>query len=447
MIIINKVGDLFKGNALRAQLLRGGLGSIAVMASQAMLTFGVAVVLARVLGPEGYGIYSFALAIVMLIAIPAQVGVPQLIIRETAKAQASNSWGLIRGLWRWGNITVLLLSLLSLFLLTGLIFFTDLGGDGDRLETLTIGIILIPIIALGNVRGACLRGLRKVVHGQLPEGVIRPASLLLLVGVWFLLVGADEGIEAQTAMGFYVAAALVAFLSGAYLLRLYKPTQLINKPEPIYKSLDWRKAVIPLALIAGLQLINNFADLIILGLFRSDDEVGIYRAVSQLSLLVVFGLQAINQVLHPYFARLHAQEDKLRLQRLVTISSRLILLLALLPFLVFLFVGNSVLEIIFGTSYAQGAVALAILAAGQLANAAFGSVGALLNMTGHERDTMRGMIFAMGANVILNVILIPLYGMNGAATATALSYFLWNAILRHYVQKRLSIESAAFVKV
>lgn len=441
--MIQRAFQHFSGDSLRAQLLRGGLGSLSIKAGQALIAFAMAVLLARMLGPEGYGVYSFALAIIMLTAIPAQVGVPQLVVRETAKVQASGNYGLMRGLWRWANLAVAIFSALALIVVGGIVWFTDIGGDSARVATLNFGIALIPIIGLANVRGACLRGLRRVVQGQLPESIIRPAVHLFLILTWTIWVVEDQ-LTPQVAMEFYIVAATLAFGLGAWLLHLARPSQLNERPAPEYELSNWRKAAIPLGLITGLHLVNSYADLIILGLFRPDDDVGIYRAVSQLALLIIFGLQAINQVLHPHFARLYAQGDKDRLQRLVTTSARAILALALLPFLAFLFFGANILQLIFGPGYALGAAALVILAIGQLANAAFGSVGALLNMTGHEQDTMRGMLIAMGGNVALNFILVPTYGMNGAAIATTLSYLLWNAVLRYFVRKRLSIESTAF---
>ena len=441
--VLFRVGGLFKGQSLRAQLIRGGAGSLMIKFGNALLAFAVAVVMARTLGPEGYGVYSFALAIIMMVAIPAQIGVPQLIVRETAKAQASGNFGLMRGLWRWGNVAVAILSALGLVMVGSAILFTDIGGEGARAATLTIGIALIPVIALANVRGACLRGLRKVVKGQLPESIIRPALLLALLLVW-KGGGIEDGLSPQRAMVFYMVAAIFAFLAGWGLLYRSRPAELRARPAAEYQLLAWRKAVIPLGLIAGLHLINGYADLIILGFYRPDDDIGIYRAVSQLALLIIFGLQAINQVLHPHFARLYTNRELDRLQHLVTTSARVVLVLALFPFCVFLFIGEEILSFVFGSEYAVGTIALVLLSFGQLANAAFGSVGALLNMTGHERDTVRGMLVAMVVNVALNFVLVPVYGINGAAIATAISYLLWNAVLRYFVRKRLCIESAAF---
>lgn len=441
-----RLRGLVSGDGLRAQLLRGGIGSLAIKAGHTVLAFAVAVVLARTLGPEGYGVYSFALAILMLTAIPAQVGVPQLIIRETAKAQVAENYGLMRGLWRWGNIAVALFSLAALLVVGGILLLTEIGGDGARVATLTVGIALIPLIALANVRGACLRGLRKVVQGQLPESIIRPALLLALVGIWAAFFVPEEGMTAQQAMGLYVTAAVIAFGIGVWLLRRARPAELSEKPEPIYESGAWRKAVIPLALITGLQLINNYADLLILGIFRSDEEVGIYRAVFQLVILVIFGLQAINKVMQPHFARLYRQGQQERLQKLATASARAILAMALPPAAMFLVVGGDLLAWIFGDAFRAGALALSLLALGQLSNAGMGSVGILLNMTGNERDTMRGTAVAAAANLMMNLVLVPPFGMAGAATASALTLLLWNLLLRHSVKKRLGLETLAVSK-
>lgn len=442
--MIDSVQKLISGPGLRAQLLRGGVGSLSVKVAHALLAFSLAVVLARTLGPEGYGVYSFALAIIMLAAIPAQVGVPQLVVRETAKAQATGNYGLMRGLWRWGNSAVAIFSALALAIVGGIVWFTDVGGDGARVATLTVGIALIPIIALANVRGACLRGLRKVVQGQLPESITRPALLLLFVLVWGTWFVEDE-LTPQMAMGFYVLGALLAFIVGAWLLRRSRPAELGHRPTAEYQSSAWRKAVIPLGMIAGLQLVNNYADLIILGIFRTDEEVGIYRAAFQTALFVIFGLQALNQVLQPHFARLYNQGDMAKLQRLVTASARAILVLALPPVAVIMLFATELLGWLFGDQFGAGGVALAILAAGQLVNAGMGSGGMLLNMTGHERDTLRGIAVAAVCNIALNFTLIPSFGMAGAAAANALSLIIWNVLLRALVYRRLGIEACSVI--
>src|SRR5699024_3562617 len=93
----------FKGKSLKSTLMRGGIVTIAIKVLGLGFSLLTAIVLARVLGPEQYGIYSYVLAIVSILAIPAMFGLPSLIVRETAKAEVKQEWGKMRGLWFWAN--------------------------------------------------------------------------------------------------------------------------------------------------------------------------------------------------------------------------------------------------------------------------------------------------------------------------------------------------------
>lgn len=433
------------GVSFRQQLLRGSVGSIAVKVTGTAIGFALAVVLARLLGPEGYGTYAFVLALLSLLAIPAQAGLPQLMVRETAKTEAREQWGLMRGLWRWGNGFVALFSAVMIVVGALLLWFGEPWLSEARWQTFAVGLLLVPFLALGNVRGAILRGLRRTVIGQLPETVLRPALLLVLV-LLLPWLWTDFVLSATSVMALHAVAALGVFVIGTFLLLRARPQQVASDPVPEYESAYWRNAAFPLALLAGLQLINQQTDILLLGIIQTDGDVGVYRVVFQVATLVIFGLQALNQVLQPYYARMYAQGEMARLQRLVTYSARVILLIAIPPVIVMIAFGAPLLEWVFGAEYRAGATALAILAAGQLVNAGMGSVGMLLNMTGHERDTVKGIGIAALCNVVLNLILIHPFGIEGAAAATALTLVIWNLILRAFVKRRLGIETMALVR-
>ncbi|MGH2542589.1 MAG: polysaccharide biosynthesis C-terminal domain-containing protein, partial [Ardenticatenaceae bacterium] len=166
--------------------------------------------------------------------------------------------------------------------------------------------------------------------------------------------------------------------------------------------------------------------------------------VVQGATLVAFTLTAANMVLAPYIAQLYAAGDNTRLQHMVTRGAQVILLTALPVAGTFIFFGEPILASVFGDAYRAGAAALAILCLGQLVNAGAGSVGLILNMTGHERDTAVGVAAAAAANLILNLILIPRFGIEGAAVATAVSLATWNVLLCRRVYRRVGIRSAAF---
>ncbi len=237
---------------------------------------------------------------------------------------------------------------------------------------------------------------------------------------------------------------ILTFAAGAGVLYLMRSRPRTQLPQPAYETRAWLGSIIPLALTAGLQVINAQADILVLGLFRPSDDVGVYKVAVQAAMLIPFGLQAVNVVIMPYVARLHVEGDHRRLQRLVTQSARAILALALPLVLVFVFFGEAILGLAFGPGYTRGQTALMLLSLGQLVKAGMGSVGVLLNMTGHERDTLRGVAIAALANLVLNFVLIPPFSLVGAAAATACTFIIWNLLLRRAVWQRIQIETMAF---
>lgn len=430
-------------DSLRTRLLRGGVGSIFVKGISIAFAFGVSVILARTLGPNGFGIYSYVFALASLLSIPAQFGLPNLVVRETAKAHARSDWSMIRGLWTWSNsiagaisITIALAS--AILVLT----FAD-RFDVEMLATFGFGIVLIPLTTMGSLRGAALRGLRLVVLGELPELVVRPGMLILLVGVVILLLPSRELGPAE-AMALHVMAAVVAFVVGIALLRSVRPPEIALSDERSYLRPEWTRAVVPLALTGGFQMLNQHVDVIMLGVFATAEEVGIYKVVAQGGAFVIFGLQVINLVVAPHIARLYGLNELANLQRMVRAGARVSLVFALPVALCFVFFGSTILHYVFGEAYANGAAALAIISIGQTVNAGVGSVAILLNMTGHEKDTTIGVAIAAACNVFLNLLLIPRFGMVGAATATAATLIVWNLLLSRKVYKRLGIRSHGF---
>jgi O-antigen/teichoic acid export membrane protein len=244
-------------------------------------------------------------------------------------------------------------------------------------------------------------------------------------------------------MALNVAAAALAFGFGAWMLWRATPSP-VRAARPQYEGRAWWLSAWPLAFLGGMSLINNQASTIILGFFVPDAAIGIYRVAAQMSVLASFGLETVNMVMEPRFAALYAKGDMVRLQRLVTASARVILAMNVGITLGCILLGRLFLRLAFGPAYLGAYIPLLILLAGQAVNSAAGSVGMLLNMTRHERDTARGLAVSAILNVVLNLLLVPLLGVIGAAMATAVSLITWNVLLWWAVRQRLGINSLAF---
>lgn len=429
---------LLSGDGLRAFLIRGFLGSGGLKVAHAFISLGVTIVLARALEPNGYGIYAFAFSLASLLAIPAQMGLPTLMVREVARYQLKEEWGYLNGIQRRANQAVIAFTII-LLLCAGVVTSVLANElDEEKRATIIWALVLVPLIALGNLRGAALRGLRKVVQGQIPEMLLRPALLFVFAALmlWYGQLAPSD------AMALHVLAAGIAFIVGFLLLRHAMPYQALVA-SPNYETREWVRSVIPLSFISGMQVINSQADIIMLGLLTTTQDVGTYRVVVQGASLVAFSLTAVNMVIAPQITRFYQAGELVKLQRMVTVSARFILAISV-PFAAILIVfGAPILQVVFGDEYTKGHIALAILCLGQIVNAGLGSVGDLLNMTGHERDTAKGMMLAASSNIVLNMALIPKFGIEGAATATALTLAVWNVVLYRQVKVRIGIDSSA----
>ena len=424
---------------MRKGLMAGFLGSLIIKVGSALVGLLISIVLARGLGVEGYGIYALAFSIVSLLSVPVQLGLPTLVVREVAHYHVGERWDLMRGVLRRADEAVLLLSLAT-GLAAGVLMWMFAGRvEATQLATFAWALLLIPLTALSSLRGAALRGLRHVIQSQLPDMLIRPGLLLLFAGP-LLLFG---GFTPPQAMALYCVAATLAYLVGTILLRRVEPSGL-RAAAPRYETAAWTRSVLPLSLLSGFQMIISQTDIIMLGLLATKQEVGLYRVAASGAALVVFALTAVNLVVAPLITRLHSMAEQNGLQDVVTFSARLAIATALPVALVLIFFGSPIIAFAFGDSFRPAHVALAILCFGQIGNAAAGSVALILNMTGHERDTVKAVAIAAAINVLLNSALIPRYGMEGAAAASCIALILWNMILCRRVWVRLGIRSHAF---
>lgn len=428
---------------LGATLVRGGLGSSVVQGVHLAARVLTAVVLARVLGAEGFGIYALAMAIIRVMQIPAQSGISKVGMRFTAAYGAHGQWDAMRGLWR--RLTQWMLVYGAAAIAGALVLALALGyyrQDGQLGITLAIAAPLLILLPFVIFQGALVRGLQHAVHGQMPEFVVRPVAFLLLVvlGAWLV---EPERLSPEQAMLLQLLAGLLALGLAAYWLRRARPAQILTTAAR-FQSSQWFKAIVPLSLTGGLMLINNETDILMLGAFAEPRDVGVYRVAAQGANMVVFFLTALEIVIAPQISRLYTEGQIGTLQRILTWNTRIVFLGALCVALMFWLAGHQILGWVFGPEFVVGYTALAILGAGYVVKAGCGPVGPILNMTGFERETAFGAGVAAILNILLNAILIPRFGMTGAATATTISLLLWNVILVYRAYQRTGLDSTVW---
>ena len=424
---------------LQGRIARSAAGTLGLRVFHSGLRLVISLALARILGAAGYGAYSFALTCVGVLSVPALLGFDSLLVREVASYRARAQWGLLRGLLRRANQLALAASIALALAGAGAAWVLATHFEPQMVMTFSVGLLALPFLTLMRTKQATLVGLQNVVAGQVPETLVQPVLFAILLGIVAILP--VEPANAPTVVGLYGASAVVALLTAVAILREAQPGE-ISQAHPEYSLRAWMRSARAFIMVSSLNVLGTSLGIIMLGLMKGAEATGVFGIANAAAALIALPLVAINAPLAPAVSAVFSEGNKVELQRLATKAARGAFLLCLPLALVYILFGKWVLWL-FGEEFTAGYMALMILSIGQVINAGMGSVGLLLNMTGHERDVALGLAIAVAFNVIVNLALIPDWGVTGAAVGAAANVVLWNVILAIWVHRRLGIRPTA----
>ncbi|MEO1004968.1 MAG: flippase [Cyanobacteria bacterium J06638_38] len=428
--------------SLKHRLIQGAIGSFGLKIAGSGLAFVLSVILARVLGSEGLGTYAYAMIWANLVSIPATLGIDQLIVREMAIYRAKSQWKLMRGLLRWSTSTVLVASL-GLTLIAVVIAWSIQGNNQNLVLAVFLAMTIVPLASLRNLRLGAMRGLDCIVLGQIPDALFAPVIVIVLIALGYGLFPHNFGV--YWVLASKITAIVLTFFIGTLWLRRSLPDAIFNI-KPQYQCRQWLLAALPFMFLGTVELINSRIDIIMLGGIEGVAAVGIYTVIFGITQLTAFVHQAALGVLGPTIANLYAQGKLSKLEQVIQKS-------ILGVFLISLVIGGAIIGcskyvlLIFGAEFVSGALAMNILIGGQMFNALTGPVGLVLNMTGHQRQTAIATGIGAILNIMLNAILIPFWGINGAAIATTISMIAINMIKVILIRQRLGISLYSLPKL
>ncbi len=425
---------MLKGLARKATQL--GL----IKAGNVVLSLLVGIVLARALGPEQYGLYALLMSVAMLLTIPVKSGLPTLVLRELTRALHAGSSALVTGVLRAATVYWLVGSLLVVTL-AGLAFHLT-GWPLREPVAIWLALAMIPVLSLMHLDMAHLRARKRPVQSQVGEQVVKPALFLTLSAVLFL--------TGEPTLERALVANLLATVLGLILYRLltrrYRGAEHPAGPAE-YHLRAWATSLLPLSLFAAIKLFDAQINLVLLGLLADPASVAYYRVAFQGAVLVGFALTAVNLVIAPYITQYHQDGDTAALQGLISRVTPLVTLFAVVLVGVYMAMGRTLIDWVFGAEYQAAYWPLLVLSLGYWVNCATGPVALTLNMTGYERQTLWAIVLGLILNGVLALLLIPLLGAVGGAIAAATSMTVWNGLLARRCYRLLGIKPFAMNRV
>lgn len=423
---------------LRAYLIRGASGSLVFKIGSTAFGLLMAVVLARVLGIEQFGIYAFCLSIVQILTVPAMLGGQNILIREVAAYQAKGEFHFLRGLLTRFRQASFLVSLILSLIAACFGYFFYRGGPMQT--PFLLATCLVPLYAAIQLQDAGIMGLRYILLGQAAQ-TFRPALFIMVVGGVFWYSGKD--LKAEAALLAQILVSGVLFITTFFILRHVMPPGA-KSAKPGYEMPRWTRSMIPFVFAGSMQILSSETSVVVLGILLEPKDVGLFRVAQRGAMIIPFGLHAVNMAIAPIISELYANHEMKRLQQVISKSIVAVLAFALPATTILILGGRWLIPLVFGADFSPAYVPLVILCFGQLVNSGMGSVGLTLNMVGLERFTARGVAIAAAISIVLNVVLVPRFGVSGAAIATTCSLITWNVLLFIWLYRETGIISTFF---
>jgi len=428
--------DVHSLDLLRGVVIAGVLKILA-----AVLAFGLSVVVGRILGAEGAGIYFLALTTATVAATVGRFGLDSAVLRSVAARASAGQWPEVGAVQeaavRIGSLGSLLIGG-TLFL--GSDFLADrVFSDPAVAEPMRLMALAVVPLSLSVLTSRSLLGLALVRASLLVFSII--PGVVALGGTWIL--AARWGVNGAVVA--YVFAVTVALAYGWLAWQRASAGRMCRRDRRQANSVarDLLKSGSPLLIGALLQLVMQMSGTLMLGAWSDSAEVGRFAVAWRTALLISFVLVAVNTIAQPKFAELYARSE---MDTLAVIANKATILMTgfAAPVLLLFLVAPEVILSAFGDGFVEAAVPLQILAVGQFINVAAGSVGVLLVMSSKEREYRNVQVVAAAVVLCLNIVLIPSQGAIGAAVAASAGLIVQNVLFGYFVWAKLGIVTVGF---
>lgn len=411
--------------------------------TQVSLSLLASLVVARILGTEEFGIYTYAVSLLGIFSTIASCGLPSYVLREVPLIfKSSNKERLTKlissslRLIFVASILVLLIGILFSLFYPFLIF-----GEQETCFLLMVFMVAL-VTAVNRFYENLSLSFGRIFLSQCGEKIIYPVLIItIVIGVNYFSTLSSLSVFFIVAISITLACFFTVFISKVDLKNIKRNQFNIEKGDDafgLYKKLKY------FHILSVFGIISGQIDIIILGIFSSASEVAVYKVGFTWAALLTFVMTAIDVVIFPKISVLFQGGERAALEMNLKNAAKASFIFASVFFLMLFIFGEGLIEKLYGEDYKKSVQVILILGAGQLVNTFVGSVHGLLNLTGHEKlITKISIIFAILACCIHSYS-AQKFGATGVAISNALLIAGINITLFFYAKSRTGIAPSAF---
>ena len=380
-----------------------------------LLGFAVQLALARLYGPAQLGLYVLGTTVVSLANVLSQIGMDSGVVRYVSQHRASGDNARVKGIIAQALLVTLALSvLLSFVLFFGAGLLAQGLFDIPALEpVLKVFSLSLPFLTLMSMAFWAVEGFQMVKYSVWVREVVQLLLNLVLIVLFYLLGARILG----AAFAYLISMAFCSVLALVYLRKIFP--QIADREAPaVFESRALFRVSAPMIVANVARKMDTWTSTIVIGVFATAGAVGIYNSAARTAILGSIVLVAFTSIFSPMVAELHERGQMQDLDMLYKDVSRWVFTFGLLFFLGTVLLARDMMAV-FGPQFISGWPVLIIIAAAQLFSTSVGSTQRILAMTGRQMMLMYVTVGSVMLNVVLNILLLPSYGIVGSGVARA----------------------------
>lgn len=394
------------------------------------------ILLARWLGTFEYGIYVAVWVAVIILSTITCIGFPSAVVRFIGEYRERGQPDLIHGVIRASLYISLFFSTLVTILGCYILYqFPEIVTDYYVIP-IFLAAICLPMLAVEGVMDCIARAFNWPKVAFLPTYILRPIAIIIFAGCAFL---AGFPANAETTLWAAILASFFAlFMQFVVLFRKLKKT--IPYEKPTYKIKTWVLVALPIFLVEGFYVLMTSVDVLFVSVLMTPQDTAIYFATTKILALVHFVYFAVRASVSHRYSAFHTNGNQEAfqdfVQKTVTWTFWPSLLIA-----AFMAVFGKFFLMLFGSEFTSGSFILIVLLCGIVIRSSIGPAEALLVMAGRQKMCAAIYAITLSVNIVLNISLIPMFGILGAAIATSISLAFESAALHSAAKRTLGIHA------
>ena len=413
--------------AFGARVMNAGLG------------FVTQILLARWMGEREYGVYAYVWVWLLVAGGVFSLGLPVAALKFVPDYAARNDLAGLRGFLSASRTLAILPAVGGAAVAALLMWLAATGDAAVYLPVAMLALVVLPIYVLTDVQTGIARAYDFADLGLAADYLLRPGLLLVFVGIVYAFFGTGTAVSVMAAT--LAATALTALMQGVALQS--RLGRAVPNGARRYDTRRWVEVSWPLLTVTGFTLLLGSTDVIVLKLFVGPEDIAIYFAATKIVAVASFVSYGVSNTSAHRFAGHMATGDRTAMARLAAETVRWTFWPTLAVAGGLALLAGPLLSL-FGPNYQAGNLVVAILGLGLAAGATVGPADRALAMADHGRITAAIFAISFLANLVLALALTPIFGLPGAAAATALAMVGRAAMLFVETRRRLGLDMFVF---